>query len=49
VYLFMRRRWVHNFTFTDVANPYNCIDVPLAAGIPVVVDGVVGVYLRYYN
>jgi hypothetical protein len=50
VYLFMLRRWAHNFTYTDVANPHNCIDdVPLAAGTPVVVDGVVDVHLGYYD
>jgi hypothetical protein len=46
VYLFMLRRWAHNSTYTDVANPHNCInDVPLAAGTPVIVDGVVDVHL----
>jgi hypothetical protein len=41
MYFFMLRRWAHNSTYTDVANPYNCIDdVLLAAGTPVVVDGV---------
>jgi hypothetical protein len=50
VYLFMLRRWVHNFTYTDVANPYNRIDdVPLVAGTSIVVDGVVDVHLGYYN
>jgi hypothetical protein len=50
VYLFMLRRWAHNFTYTDVANPHNRIDdVPLAAGTPVVVDGVVEVRLGYYD
>jgi hypothetical protein len=49
VYLFMLRRWAHNFTYTDVANPHNRINVPLAAGIPVVVNGLVEVYLRYYD
>jgi len=50
VYLFMLRWWAHNSTYTDVATPHNRIDdVLLVAGIPVVVDGVVEVYLRYYN
>jgi len=50
VYLFMLRRWAHNSTYTDVANPHNHIDdILLATGIPVVVDGVVEVYLRYYD
>jgi hypothetical protein len=41
----MLRRWAHNSTYTDVANPHNRIDdVSLAAGIPVVVYGVVEVY-----
>jgi len=45
----MLRRWSHNSTYTDVANPYNRINgIPLAAGTPVVVDGVVKVHLRYY-
>jgi len=48
VYLFMLRRWAHNFTYTDVANPHNRIDVPLAVGTPVVVEGVVDVHLGYY-
>jgi hypothetical protein len=34
----------------DVANPHNRVDdVTLAAGTPVVVDGVVDVQLRYYD
>jgi hypothetical protein len=46
----MLRWWAHNSTYTDVANPHNRIDdVPLAAGTPVVVDGVVNVRLRYYD
>jgi hypothetical protein len=46
----MLRWWAHNSTYTDVANPHNCIDdVPLVAGIPIVVDGVVKVYLGYYD
>jgi hypothetical protein len=50
MYLFMLRWWAHNSTYTDVANPHNRIDdVPLVAGIPVVVDGVVEVYLGYYD
>jgi hypothetical protein len=50
VYLFMLRRWTHNSTYMDVANLHNRIDnVPLAAGTPVIVDGVVDVYLRYYD
>jgi len=45
VYLCMLRRWAHNSTYTDVANPHNRIDdVSLAAGIPVIVYGVVEVY-----
>jgi hypothetical protein len=50
VYLFMLRRWAHNSSYTDVANPHNRInDVPLVAGTPVVVDGVVDMHLRYYD
>jgi hypothetical protein len=50
VYLFMLRRWAHNSTYTDVANPHNRIDdVSLAAGTPDVVDDVVEVYLGYYD
>jgi hypothetical protein len=45
VYLFMLRRWAHNSTYTDVANPHNHIDVPLAAGAPVVGESVVDVHL----
>jgi len=45
----MLRRWAHNSTYTDVANPHNRIDVLLAAGIPVVVDGIVEIYLEYYD
>jgi len=41
----MLRRWAHHSTYTDVANPHNRIDVLLVAGIPVVVDGVVEVYM----
>jgi len=45
MYLCMLRRWAHNSTYTDVANPHNRIDdVSLAAGIPVVVYGVVELY-----
>jgi hypothetical protein len=33
-----------------VANPHNCInDVPLAVGTPIVVDGLVVVYLGCYD
>jgi hypothetical protein len=50
VYLSIPRRWAHNSTYTYVANPHNRIDdVLLAAGIPVVVYGIVEVYLRYYD
>jgi hypothetical protein len=50
MYLFMLRRWAHNATYTDVANPYNRIDdVHLAIGTSVVVDGVIDVHLRYYD
>jgi hypothetical protein len=49
VYLFMLRRWAHNSTYTDVVNPHNRIDVLLAVGFPVVVDGVAEVYLGYYD
>jgi len=49
VYLCMLRRWVHNSTYTDVANPHNRIDVLLAVGTQVVVGGVVDVHLRYYD
>jgi hypothetical protein len=46
----MLRRRAYNFTYTDVANPNNRIDdVPLAAGTPVVVDGVVDVHLGCYG
>jgi hypothetical protein len=46
----MLRRWAHNSTYTDVANSHNRInDVHLAAGISVVIDGVVDVHLGYYN
>jgi hypothetical protein len=46
----MLRRWAHNSTYTNVSNPHNHIDdIPLAAGILVVVDGVLEVYLRYYD
>jgi len=46
----MLRRWAHNSTYMDVANLHNRIDdVLLVVGIPVVVDGVVEVYLRYYD
>jgi len=44
------RRWTHFFTYTDVANPHNRInDIPLAAGTPIVVTGVIDVHLRYYD
>jgi len=50
VYLFTLRRWAHNSTYTDVANPHNRIDdVPLGAGIPVVVDSVVEGYFGCYD
>jgi hypothetical protein len=50
VYLFMLRRWAHNSTYTDVANPHNRIDdISLAAGTSVVVEGVVEVHLGYYD
>jgi hypothetical protein len=50
VYLCMLRRWAHNSTYTDVANPHNCIDdVLLAAGIPVVVDSIVEGYFGCYD
>jgi hypothetical protein len=46
----MLRRWTHNSTYTDVANSYNRVDdVLLAAGIPIIVDGVVELYLGYYD
>jgi len=46
----MVRRWAHNSTYTDVANPHNRIDdVSLAAGTPIVVNNIVEVYLRYYD
>jgi hypothetical protein len=47
VYLCMLRRWAHNSTYTDVANPHNRIDVPLDAGTPVVGESVVDVHLGY--
>jgi hypothetical protein len=34
----------HNSTYTDVANPHNRIDFPLAAGTPVVGESVVGAF-----
>jgi hypothetical protein len=50
VYLFTLRRWAHNSTYTDVANPHNRIDdVPLAAGISVVVDSIVEGYFGCYD
>jgi hypothetical protein len=45
VYLFMLKRWAHNSTYTDVANPHNRIDVLLAAGTSVVGENVVDVHL----
>jgi hypothetical protein len=45
----MLRRWAHNTIYTDVANPHNRIDVLLAAGIPVVIDGIIEVYLGNYD
>jgi len=46
----MLRRWAHNSTYTDIANPHNRIDdVPLAAGIPVVVDSIVEGYFGCYD
>jgi hypothetical protein len=46
----MLRQWTHNSTYTDVVNPHNRIDDdPLAAGTPIVVDGVVDVNLGYYD
>jgi hypothetical protein len=46
----MLRRWSHNFTYTDVANPHNRIDnVPLAASAQIVVNGVVDEHLGYYD
>jgi len=42
----MLRRWAHNSTYTDVANPHNRIDdVYLATGILVVVDSIVERYM----
>jgi hypothetical protein len=50
MYLFTLRRWTHNSTYKDVANPHNYIDdVPLAAGIPVVVDSIVEWYFGCYD
>jgi hypothetical protein len=50
VYLFMLRRWAHNSTCTDVANPHNRIDdVPLAADTSIMVDDVVDVHLGCYD
>jgi len=50
VYLIMLRRWAHNSTYTDVVNPHNRIeDVPLAVGIPVVVDSIVEWYFGCYD
>jgi hypothetical protein len=38
------------FHFYGCGYPYNCIyDILLVAGIPDVVDGLVAVYLRYFN
>jgi hypothetical protein len=46
----MLRRWAHNSTYTDVANPNNRIDdVSLVVGTSVVVVGIVEVYLGYYD
>jgi hypothetical protein len=50
MYLFMLRRWAHNSTYTDVANPHNRIDdAPLAAGTPELDDNLVALYLGYYE
>jgi hypothetical protein len=49
VYLFMLGRWTHNSTYTDVANSHNRINVLLAAGTLVVVEGVVDMHLGYYD
>jgi hypothetical protein len=47
---YVLRQWTRSFTYTDVANPHNCIDdVLLAASTPVVVDGVVDMHLEYYD
>jgi hypothetical protein len=49
VYLFMLRRWAHNSTYTDVANPHNRIDeVPVTAGTLDLEDPVAA-YLGYYD
>jgi hypothetical protein len=46
----MLRRWTHNFTYTDVANPHNCIDdAHLAAGTPELDDDPVALYVGYYD
>jgi hypothetical protein len=46
----MLRRWAHNSTYTDVANPRNRIDdVHLATSTPVIVDGIVDLHLGYYD
>jgi len=46
----MLRRWAHNSTYTDVANPHNRIDdVPLAAGFPIIVDSIVEGHLGCYD
>jgi hypothetical protein len=46
----MLRRWAHNSTYTDVANPHNRIDdVHLAAGIPFVIDSIVEGYFGCYD
>jgi hypothetical protein len=50
VYLFMLRWWAHNSTYTDVANPHNCIDVvPVTAGTPDFEEDPVAAYLGYYD
>jgi len=46
----MLRRWAHNSTYTDVANPNNRIDaIHLAAGTPVLDDDPIAYYLGYYD
>jgi hypothetical protein len=50
VYLFILRRWAHNSTYTDVANPHNRIDAAhLAASTLVLDDDPIAYYLGYYD
>jgi hypothetical protein len=47
---YVLRRWTHSFTYTDVANPHNCIDeAPLIAGTPDLEEDPVAAYFGYYD